>query len=332
MGYLHYQRADDLWVVTSYFNREKYASVAENLRRFREPLARAGQNFLAVECAFGSAPFDLEPAPDLLQVRARDVLWQKERLLNVAISRLPPACRKVAWLDCDVLFENPDWAVEASRLLDDHPVVQLYDRAVRLPRGHTRHRGEGDAWDGFAAVHRRAPHLHREGRFGRHGHTGFAWAARREILGRHGLYDPCIAGSSDHLMAHAMYGDCDSHCVRLITGIGNRQHAHFLGWFRGFSRDVAGRVAHVPGRVLHLWHGEMADRNYLERHQELLRFDFDPGEDLKVGAGGCWEWNSPKPDLHRWAADYFRRRNEDGVEARPTPGPPSMPTTADGQG
>ena len=30
---------------------------------------------------------------------------------------------KIAWLDCDVLFTNPDWAAETSRLLDRYPGV-----------------------------------------------------------------------------------------------------------------------------------------------------------------------------------------------------------------
>jgi hypothetical protein len=34
--------------------------------------------------------------------------------------------------------------------------------------------------------------------------------------------------------------------------------------------------------------------------------------DLAVGPSGAWEWASCKPELHRWAADYFRLRNEDG--------------------
>ena len=73
--------------------------------------------------AFGDAPFDLPAGPDVIQVRGPDVLWQKERLLNIAVSRLPARARKVAWLDGDLLFADPDWAGETARLLDDEPEV-----------------------------------------------------------------------------------------------------------------------------------------------------------------------------------------------------------------
>src|SRR4029079_13310383 len=106
-----------------------------------------------VECAFGDAPFELPESAAVLRVRARDVMWQKERLLNLAVAALPAACTKVAWIDADILFAEPNWAAETSRRLDDFPIVQPFDRVVRLPRGATAFTGAGDAWPGFAAVY-----------------------------------------------------------------------------------------------------------------------------------------------------------------------------------
>src|SRR4051794_18027562 len=102
-----YLPADDLWLLTSYFNASGYRTRRQNYDRFRQRIA--GLRLLTVECAFGPEPFALEPSAEVLQVRARDVLWQKERLLNVALAALPADCHKVAWLDGDLLFERPDW-------------------------------------------------------------------------------------------------------------------------------------------------------------------------------------------------------------------------------
>jgi hypothetical protein len=288
-----------------------------NHERFAAPLRRSGFDWLTLECAFGAATFVLAPSPDVVAVRARDVMWQKERLLNLALARLPARCTKVAWVDGDVLFENPDWAVLTAALLERSPVVQPFKWVVRLPRGFTLDCGLGARWRSFGAVWAARPERLRQGRFDAHGHTGFAWAARRDLLERHGLYDACIAGSGDHLMAHAMAGDWTSRCVDRIIG-GNPAHrAYFRRWAEPFARDVAGDVGYVPGTLLHLWHGAVADRRYVDRNQELARFAFDPAVDLAVGPSGAWEWASRKPELHRWAADYFRLRNEDGSGGRP---------------
>lgn len=307
-----YAPAADLWVVTTYFNPAGFRSKRMNYARFRERIAAAGIPLVTVECALGDRPFELPPGPDVRRVRGRDVMWQKERLLNVAIAHLPDWCRKVAWLDADLLFENPDWATAAAARLDEVPVVQLFDRAVRLPRGTTEDDGRGDSYPGFAAKYARDPQRLLAGDFAAHGHTGFAWAARRVVLAGRGLYDACIAGSGDHMMAHAFAGDWTSGCVGRIIGAANRHHRYFAAWCRAVYPHVRARVGFVPGAVLHLWHGEVADRRYVDRNRELAAYGFDPATDVRVGEGGCWEWASHKPDLHRWAAEYFGRRREDG--------------------
>jgi hypothetical protein len=307
-----YAAAPDLGVVTCYFNSAGFASKRANFEVFAERLARSGIACVVVECAFGDAAFELAKSPGVVRVRARDVMWQKERLLNVAVGQLPAACTKVAWLDGDVLFENADWAAETSRLLEEVPVVQPYARVVRLPRGATTDAGEGDSWPSFAAVYRAHPDRVLAGDFANHGHTGFAWAARRELLARHGLYDACISGSGDHMMAHAFAGDWSSACMDRILVRNSRHHAHFVAWCRALYKDVRARVGHVPGTLLHLWHGEMDYRRYVLRNQELARFEFDPAADIRVGESGAWEWASEKRELHRWAVEYYPSRREDG--------------------
>jgi hypothetical protein len=311
-----YAATAELWVVTAYFNPAGFHSRRRNHDLFQERIEAAGIPLVTVECALGDRPFELPPGPGVRRVRGRDVMWQKERLLNLAIADLPDTCRKVAWLDADVLFENPDWAALAAARLDEFPVVQLFDRAVRLPREAVADNGHGDSYPGFAAVYARQPQRLLAGDFARHGHTGFAWAARREVLGERGLYDACIAGSGDHMMAHAFCGDWASDCVDRIIGVANRHRGYFIDWCKAVYPRVRARVGFVPGALLHLWHGEVGDRRYVDRNRELAGFGFDPAGDVRVGADGCWEWASRKPDLHRWAAGYFARRREDGDDLR----------------
>lgn len=309
-----YRTTDDLWVITSYFNPEGYRTKRCNYDLFRERIVTSGIQLLTVECALREQSFELPESPDVIRIVGRDVMWQKERLLNVAISRLPAQCRKVAWLDADILFENPAWASETSTKLDSFPVVQPFDRAFRLPRGVIEQTGPGDVYAGFAAIYSRRPQQMLSGDFAGHGHTGFAWAARREVLATRGLYDAAIAGSGDHMMAHAFCGDWTSPCVDRIIGKGTPQRRYFTQWCKDVYPLVRAKVGFVHGAALHLWHGEVGDRRYVDRNRELAAFDFDPATDIRIGAGGCWEWASKKPKLHRWAAEYFGHRQEDGIQ------------------
>ena len=79
-----------------------------------EGMKKAGANLLVVELAFGDEEFELEPGENILQLRGGGVMWQKERLLNIAIEQLPADCTKVAWLDNDLIFDDPRWLERTS--------------------------------------------------------------------------------------------------------------------------------------------------------------------------------------------------------------------------
>lgn len=304
-----YHATSDLWLVTTYFNPAGFRRKRESYERFLAPILAAGLPLLTVECAFGAAPFSLADGPGMLRRRARDVLWQKERLINLAIASLPASCRKVAWIDGDVLFENPDWAVEAARVLDRQPLVQLFSRAAQqLPDGTIA--GESEQAS-FAAIGSTDTKPARQLEWEQHGHTGYAWAARRELLATRGLYDRFVLGGADHAIAHAACGGWDSPCLQRRWQTNPRQRDDFLAWAEPFEQDVGGDIGCIEGGLLHLWHGAEGHRRYEQRHRDLADLGFDPATALKLDEHGCWAWRDPESGLRELAAEYFRQRLED---------------------
>jgi hypothetical protein len=308
-----YSVASDLWVISAFYNSHDYHTKSAALLRYLEAMKSSGVPLLLVEGAFEGARYSLPSSRNVLRVRCKDVMWQKERLLNLALKRLPQSCKKVAWLDADVLFSNPYWAIETSELLDQYPIVQPFETALWLPHGDEFFQGRGLVWPSFAKAFSELPGAFRSGNFDRHGHCGYAWAARRELLERHGFFDRSIAGGGDHLMAHAMGGDFSSLCVQKMVGRNTAYSRDFANWGRPFYRSVRSRIGFTRGHLLHLWHGDKAKRQYSERSRELLEIRFDPRRDIKIGKTGGWEWASDRPELHDWARTYFARREEDAL-------------------
>ena len=314
---LHTRLPGSLWGLTTFFNPHGYASKLHNYRLFRRGLEQAGMPLCCVELAFEDRPFEVQEgdADQLVRLRGADVLWQKERLLNIGVESLPADCDKVAWLDCDVLFDSPEWAVETARALETFAVVQPFSRSVRLwpgetgcevadlPLGSAEHEIlHGVAWGVNA---RGASCLHN---YHQHGHTGYAWAARREILQKHGLYDCNILGNADLNIAQAMYGGCLHLRTERLSPAGRR---HLMKWAEQFYSSVRGSVGWLEGVVFHLWHGSKADRLYDQRLSVLIDHDYDPARDVARGPNGAYRWASDKPALHAWCRDYFAERRED---------------------
>src|SRR5262245_25462823 len=100
---------NDIWVVTAYFNPCRYSTKKFNFDTFAARLRSTGAKLLVIEIALEDGEFDLGGDLNAIRVRGNGLMWQKERLLNIAIANLPPSCTKVAWLDCDILFEDHAW-------------------------------------------------------------------------------------------------------------------------------------------------------------------------------------------------------------------------------
>ena len=123
----------DLWAITANFNPCHYRTRLANFRTFRE---RLGVPLVAVELFYGGRA-ELEPADAdiLVRIPGKDVLWQKERLLNVALGVLPDACEAVAWVDCDIVFAAAGWDRRVLEALESAPVIQPFGTVYDLPRG-----------------------------------------------------------------------------------------------------------------------------------------------------------------------------------------------------
>lgn len=320
-------RDDSLWAISCFFNPGRYEQRLRNYRLFRERLPIP---LLCVELSHdGTYELDKSDSDILVQICASSVMWQKERLLNIAVAALPAYCKTVAWLDNDVLFGRNDWHRETAAMLDRFNVLQLFSHFTDLPRDITVTACDSDravsAGPSFAFLYASGGRERElfdtmwgcgventaEGvRVRRVRSSGLAWAARREIIDRHGFYDACISGSGDRAIACAAYG---RHETSIQSWIRNeRQRQHYLNWARPFACAVNNKVSYVEGEIYHLWHGELRDRHYRERQQGMEPFGFDPFVDIAIDEKGCWRWNSDKAEMHEFVRRYFQLRNEDG--------------------
>jgi len=306
--------ASRLWGITSYFNPMRYRRRLANYRTFR---ARLDVPLVAVELACEGG-FELAEgdAEILIQLRGRDVMWQKERLLNLALAALPNRCSKVVWIDCDVIFAASDWWQCLDALLDRHAVVQAFRRAYHVaadwcpaaaPTASPLFAQLGAlalvADEGTEALASRIPSGPGSS------NKGIAWAAQRALIAQNGLYDACIVGGGDLAFVAALCGRFD-----IATRVMNeRQSEHYLRWARRWHAAAANSSLGVlDAEVLHLWHGDVGDRRYRERHDGLRPHDFDPATDIALDERGAWRWNTDKPAMHEYVRDYFAARREDG--------------------
>lgn len=309
-----------MWAITSFYNPIQYKRRLVNYKIFRKNLALP---LVTVELSF-DGKFELREgdADVLVQISGGDIVWQKERLLNLALKSVPRTATSIAWLDCDIVFERPDWIEAASAKLKQYKVVQLFSEVLDL---------EQDEFDAATTPHHNAAPTGRsvvslvaENNLGpadiagliqqvanaRSKCVGFALAARREVVESHGFYDAMIIGGGVRALMAALYGQQET--LAKTYQLNKDRREHYMNWALPYHDAVAESVGYVPGRIFHLWHGEGKNRKYHERHLKFATFEFCPDADLKIGASGAWQWRSSRPDLKEFFSNYFMSRAEDG--------------------
>lgn len=223
---------------------------------------------------------------------------------------------------CDYLKEK---VIEA---LQEHPVVQLFETCRDLD-------ADGEIMKlhkSFAAAYRDGEALFKPTGFrppwtGNLSHTGYCWAARRDVLEKcGGLLETCILGSADGLMARAMIGKVDE---GIQKGLSEGYRRPIVEWQDKVLKAMDGKkLGCVVCEVGHSWHGTKSNRQYGSRAQILIKHSFDPLEDLIKNEDGVWAIKpDQKPKLERDILKYFIARKEDeGLNFNEAPLSPFTPT------
>lgn len=321
---------NELAVVSCFFNPGGSTRRVKNFRNFLAAVKNSGVRCLVVELAFGSAPFEFDDHEDVIQLRSNDVLWHKERLLNIGIRQLlSDGVRKIAWLDGDIVFADHWWPSEIASRLEHANLCQVFD-TISI---HTH--DSGPPMIAPSAV----KYFQEDGRLfsqpplrGRNllrgmlkgGQSGFGWAARSEVLEKALLFENAVVGGGDKLIfAASLTEDLSDERLQALThskhvcrACGHRNKsdtftASYLEWARQWSNAVDGSVDYARLHISDMYHGKRSDRGYMARHDILYRHEFNPATDLSGDPPECLQWSTQKKQLRREVEAYFLSRRED---------------------
>ena len=299
------------WCITVIFNPAEYQSRLDNYFIFRDRLTSQNVNLLTIEMTFGNQNFSIPKDSNVIRLNSNSVMWQKERMINYALSQLPDSCDKVAWLDADLLL--PDgWQDLVIQKLDKVDFLQLYEKVIHLKPGEKNFGGQkentkyGIVWQSKTYGENWIPY--RTSKLLSHAEPGFAWASKRRAI-KSGLYDKLICGGGDNWLADCLLGSYQLH--HYLSKLTQTMKSDMDQWKQTFNSNTDKSTDYLPIDVYHLWHGSVKDRGYFTRDLIFKEYNFNPKEDIKI-TNNVLEWASDKPQLHEAVINYFKNRKEDG--------------------
>lgn len=273
-----YKNHPEAVIVACYFNPQNNPYRLSTFNKFYDSIKH--MNHRIVECVIGEGKSELPDSPYITKIKSNAVLWHKESLLNHAIENLDKKFKYVFWLDTDVIFTNKNWMVDSVEQLKTNNIVQPFEYCVHLEKdrndvdfditheyefaSHPKNR-HPRMWRSFCA-NCVTTDLGDNENYDVHGHVGFAWGARREVLDAVPLYDKALVGGADHIMAHAAAGHIPHTC---ITKSFTEDIDAVNAWSRKFYAVVKGKIGYAKGDLYHMWHGDLKNREYLKRIREF---------------------------------------------------------------
>jgi len=311
-------KINEFWGITTFFNPSHFKVKYTNYLKFRKSSKTQGLQLIAVELSYNN-DFELQEtdADVLIKIKgdkAKSIMWQKERLLNIALKNLPKNCKKVCWIDADIIFENSNWVYESSRLLDNYRMIHPYSKSYRLekdqdPKTVSDNEKKKNTFQSIVFDYTM------NGSYNSTKQTGYVWAIRRKIIDELGFYDKSIIGGGDRIIARGAFFKHVNHDKYRKNNLEfpyTQKHLKDIeSYMAKFLKLVDRRVFFTKGLIHHMWHGDYLKRQYGDRHLILKRNKFDPEKDIKIGKSGCWEWKTDKTKMIASVSHYFKSRQED---------------------
>jgi hypothetical protein len=302
----------DIAVIIPWFQVVPFLRPLSNFYMAYHQLENAHIPVFIAELALDDKPFIFSHLPRVMQFRTNAALWHKESLLQQAVKHLPRQFTKVAFLDKDVMIDDPLWLQKTSKLLDSvdiaHPFETVCLRGLNM--GCMRKQSC------FVHMMNKGCNVTDNLMNDRPcGTQGFVLAVHRALVDTVGLFDTCVIGGGDTFFLYS--------CLNMPLETLPAMQRTYVDALSMPYEDYRQRLHHFYGRpirmgflpnvtVMHGYHGSISDKQYHPRKTILFASNFSL-TDLYKNEDGMWAMHQP----NKWRGAftrYFRNRNEDATE------------------
>ncbi len=286
---------------------------------------------IVVECISEGGNFAVTSTtnPLHIQVRSKTPMCLKENLVNIAVTKLPPGWKYVAWVDEGTEFANTNWVRGAIGALKRWKVIQLFDRCSTAVAGKSgpealglvkrqlqktllppEKLGASNAGESSAtsnAPFKSFTDANQKNATDCEGEPGVAWATTRKVWNMMGgLFEFALAGAGDVYIGYSIMGQIKK-CG--LAGMSPKYRKAAQDWAARAEIVVQKSVGFVKGSVL--LHREKEDSiEDLSTGEKILNeCEFDPDRDLKKDMQGLNTYTNAQSALATRLTDYVKSKH-----------------------
>lgn len=241
------KKENKLAIITTFFNPCNYINLQYNYLKFSENIKQYADLF-AIELSFNNNYFIKDSNTIRINGYKKNILWQKEILLNILLDSIPKEYTDIAWIDSDIIFTDKFWKIRLFDELSRYKVVQLFSIAQRLCHDDKQ----------YSKIMSRV-------KYHSYGAPGFAWAARREVIDEIKFLDNQVLGGGDCVMCSS-FMNLPIMLDQMKYYVNNN---YTKQWINKTSAIVDRSVSFIDNEIIHLYHGSEQNRDYQGRYEKI---------------------------------------------------------------
>lgn len=282
---------------------KRYILLKEFVKRIEEEEDMV--NLFIVELIYNDQKFIItnKNNKNHLQIKTEIPIWHKENMINLGVKHLLPINWKAfAWIDADIEFESTTWASDTLKILNgSKDIVQIFSHCIDMYKDETTL----NIFNSFGYCYIKNKKY--TCKTIDYWHPGYAWAITRKAYEKiGGLYDRCILGSGDNVIALSLIDKCGN----MINGKYDESYNKSILEYQKKLKHL--RLGYVPGIIRHHYHGKKANRRYIERTDILIKYQFNPDKDITYDNMGILiPTSSFSENFKLDILEYFIERKED---------------------
>lgn len=238
-----------------------------------------------------------------LQLRTEEPLWHKENLINIGINKLlPKDWEYVAWIDCNLKFENNDFVEKTIEKLQKYDVVQMfkivkYEKFIKYSyfyyMGHNNEKK-------FKSIKEKLM-MKKNGY-----NPGIAYACTKKAYNiMEKIYDCAIVGGGDNIFANALNGENIIIKIFYKYYCKNKNIIEYINKYIDKVKNL--KSTYVDNVIIYINHGNLKKRQYDTR--DVILSDFNPENDI-IYKDGIIQLNK-RDDIQEKINKMFFDRDED---------------------
>lgn len=298
---------ENLYIITPIFNVDEKRK--ELYFKFKNYIKKFNVNFLTIECLIGhESEFQVTSSKDInnIQVRADHLLWMKENLINIAVNKLPKSWKYFIWLDSDIEFLEDDWPYKILEAFEKYDIIQPFKHLSFL--GPDNEQVLSNNLSFMYCYLNRLPIMLKY--FSLYiPHTGIGFGLSKFAFNTiEKINDISIIGSGDNYLAYSFINRVEEH-------LNKKFHREYKSSIIGFQKKLYnlskyGRLGYADLSIKHFFHGYKETRKYNDRHNILVKHNYDPNTDIYYNDEGVIQLKTSKIDLILDIQNYFESRRE----------------------